>query len=106
SHVGNDVGGGERFAAAGHSQERLMILPALKARDNLVDGLGLVARRLKIAGDCKVRRHGRPSGTSPAFGSSIPSLSFRGEALLLVLPTSSLSDCARDCPRRDVPAQM
>ena len=43
THLGNDVGNGERFARTGHAEQGLAFLPSAKSFHQLADGFGLVA---------------------------------------------------------------
>ena len=47
-HAVDDVGHGEGLAAAGDAEERLVLIAAAQAVDQLVDGLGLVAGGLEV----------------------------------------------------------
>ena len=50
----DDVGHGEGLAGAGDAEERLVLVAAAQAVDELVDGLGLVAGGLEVGDEFEV----------------------------------------------------
>src|SRR3954469_17623864 len=55
-HRLHEIGDAERLSRAGHAEQRLRLVAALDARDELRDGARLVALRLVVA--AKLERHG------------------------------------------------